>query len=284
MNKWIMLCLFLGLAATGFANETDGVFSFRVGRFEVFTIVESERIQNVSTLAGADAAVLERYNSADGFRIATNAFLIKALGKTYLIDTGTGSGDVIYEKIKGLGVDPARIDAVFLTHLHGDHFGGLRRNGERAFPNAKIYVPAIDHTHFTVTNVSHASGVLELYGSNVITFQPGELGGRLRSLVTGITPIAAYGHTPGHTAFLIEDRRAQFLVIGDLLHSTDVQFPVPEINTAWDVDPSASAATRRRILEYAAANNISVGGMHIYYPGIGNVSRDGTGFKFTPAE
>ncbi|MGO9312467.1 MAG: MBL fold metallo-hydrolase [Syntrophobacteraceae bacterium] len=42
-------------------------------------------------------------------------------GKDFLIDFGASS----LIAMKHWGVDPSRIDAILLTHLHGDHFGGI---------------------------------------------------------------------------------------------------------------------------------------------------------------
>jgi hypothetical protein len=61
-----------------------------------------------------------------------------------------------------------------------------------------------------------------------------------------------------------------------------VQFAHPEISATFDMDQAAAAASRRQLLDYAARNRIPVGGMHIVYPGIGNVEADGPGFRFIP--
>jgi glyoxylase-like metal-dependent hydrolase (beta-lactamase superfamily II) len=108
-----------------------------------------------------------------------------------------------------------------------------------------------------------------------------ELGQKSSEIVHGISPIAAYGHTPGHTAFLLESGVEKLLIIGDLLHVALVQFPIPEISATYDMDQKAAATIRRQLLDYAAKNNVPVVGMHIVYPGMGNVSVDGAGFKFT---
>jgi glyoxylase-like metal-dependent hydrolase (beta-lactamase superfamily II) len=275
--------LFGILASPNYADQNDGIFSCRIGQFEVFMLVESERAGNAGILVGADRAVLDRYIPAGGFNHTANAILIKAPGQNILVDTGTGAGGIIIEKIKKLGVQPANVNAVLITHLHGDHFGSLQSNGAAAFPNAKIYLSAREHEHFSKTSPNQgAIAALAPYGSNVITFAPGALGQTLNEILPGISPIAAYGHTPGHTIFQIESQGSKFLVIGDLLHVALVQFPVPGISATYDMDQSASAAMRRQVLDYAARNRIPVGGMHIVYPGIGNVTVDGNGFKFTP--
>jgi hypothetical protein len=103
-------------------------------------------------------------------------------------------------------------------------------------------------------------------------------------LFPGITPIAAYGHTPGHTVFQIENDGAKLLIIGDLLHVALIQFAIPEISAIFDIDPVEAAVTRRLFLAYAAENQIPMGGMHILNPGIGTVETDGDGFKFTPLQ
>jgi glyoxylase-like metal-dependent hydrolase (beta-lactamase superfamily II) len=81
---------------------------------------------------------------------------------------------------------------------------------------------------------------------------------------------------------LIEDGRDKLLIIGDLLHVALVQFPVPEISATYDMDQQTAATVRRQVLAYAARERIPVAGMHIVYPGVGNVAVDGSGFRFTP--
>jgi len=284
MNKAVLIGILFGIVAPAVkSDENDGIFLHKIGQFEVYILIESERDGNTDILVGADKNILDRYIPAGGFKHSANAVLVKAPGRNILIDTGTGAGGIIIEKIKKLGVQPDSIDAVLITHLHGDHFGSLQINGTASFPKAKVYLSAKELEYFTKTNVNRgAAAALAPYGSNTVTFEPAELGQKLSEILPGISPIAAYGHTPGHTVFLLESRNEKLLVVGDLLHVALVQFPVPEISATYDMDQKAAASIRRQILDYAVKNNIPAAGMHIVYPGIGNVGVDGTGFKFTP--
>jgi len=285
MKKMMAMSLIIGVLG-GCASTSDGSFTQKIGQFEIITLVESERDGNAGILIGVNEEILSRYIPAEGFKHTANAFLLKASGQNILIDTGTGVNGIIIEKIKKAGVTPENINAVLITHLHGDHFGSLQKDGMAVFPNAKVYLSEKELEYFTVTNVNQgAAAALAPYkaGSRIVTFTPGGLGSNaLSEILPGITPIAAYGHTPGHTIFQIENNRAKFLVIADLLHVALVQFPHPEISATYDVDPAAAANIRRAVLTYAAENKIPIGGMHIVYPGIGTVEKDGGGFKFLP--
>jgi glyoxylase-like metal-dependent hydrolase (beta-lactamase superfamily II) len=246
-------------------------------------LVEADRPADAGILVGADEALLERYLPAGGINRPINVFLIKAHGKNILVDAGLNGSFI--EKMMSLGVTPDQIDAILITHLHGDHFGALQKDGRAVFPKAKIYLSAREHNYWTrdaSVNPQQAESVkaaLAPYSSRIETFEPQAAGSTLRELLPGITPIAAYGHTPGHTVFLIENSGSRLLIIGDLLHLEYVQFPVPGISATFDMDKDASAAIRREILNYAARNRMPVGGIHIVYPGIGTVEADGDGFK-----
>jgi len=291
MKKAMLMSVVLSaVAAGGYGNDADGIYSFRVGEFEIFMLVESQREGNAGILVGVDEAALRRYIPASGFQHSANAFLIKAPGQNILIDSGTGAGGIILEKLRTLNVAPESVSAVLITHLHGDHFGSLQREGRAVFPNAKIYLSTRELEYFTVTNVNQgAVNALAPYraSSRIAAFEPGDLSsassGSLPQILPGITAIAAYGHTPGHTIFQIENSGAKFLIIGDLLHVALVQFPLPNISATYDMDAGASAQIRRQVLAYAATNKIPVGGMHIVYPAVGAVEVDGGGFKFLPA-
>jgi glyoxylase-like metal-dependent hydrolase (beta-lactamase superfamily II) len=310
MNKMIIAGLFFGAMTTiGFGtsrqagaspisdstgspsySESDGIFFYKLGQFEVYMLVESLRDGNAGILIGADEALLKRYIPESGFKQTVNAFLVKSPGRNILFDTGTGAGGVIIDKVKKLGVAADKVDAVLITHLHGDHFGGLSKDGEALFPNAKLYVPAKDHEYFTKTNVNQgAVTALAPYYNRLTIFEPGTLGSSLAELISGVRAIANYGHTPGHTAFLLESGGSKLIIAGDFLHVALVQFPNPDISVSYDVDKQAAAASRRQIIDYAAKNKIPIGGMHVVYPGMGaveaaySVEDNGNGFKFIPA-
>jgi glyoxylase-like metal-dependent hydrolase (beta-lactamase superfamily II) len=277
-----------GTAGTGFplsgaSFQSDGIFAYRAGQFEVFMLVESERDGNTAIIPDASQATLEALIPPAGFKHTTNAFLIKAPGRNILIDAGTGLDGIIVGKIKLIGLEPGQINSVLMTHLHRDHFGGLESNGAPTFPNATLYLSARELEHFTKTSPNQgAIDALAQYSGRIETFEPGAIGPALETLLPGLSPIAIYGHTPGHTAFMIESGPSKLIIAGDFLHLALVQFAHPEISATFDIDKQAAAASRRQILNYAAQNQIPIGGMHIVYPGIGTVEASGNGFKFSP--
>lgn len=286
MKRLILLgALFGAVAAAGYS---EGIFSFKAGQFEIFMLVESERDGNAGILVDADQSIIDKYIPAQGFKHSTNAILVKGRNQNILIDSGTGAGGVIIEKIKSLGVEPEKINVILLTHLHGDHFGSLTKDGKAVFPNAKVYLSEKEHEYFTVTNPNQAAvNALAPYKAQIVTFKPGDLlNERKAEILPGIKPIAAYGHTPGHTMYLLESGRAKVLVIGDLLHVGNVQFHFPQISATYDMDKKAAADIRRQVLHYAAVNDIPIAGMHIVYPGMGMLDayNNGQSFNFKSME
>ena len=281
----IIFCFLIGGIKLFTMSAIDGIYTFKVGQFEIFTLVEAEREGNTAILADVDEEMLNRYIHETRFMHTTNAFLIKTPELNILIDTGTGAGGVIVEKIQQIGIAPTDINIILLTHLHFDHFGGLQRDGIANFPNAKIYLSEYEFEYFTVRNINQTViDVLGLYLDNIETFIPSELEMEHIPLFTGIIPIANYGHTPGHTVFLIESNNDMLIIAGDFLHLALIQFPNPDISAIFDVDQQAAAFSRNQIINYAARNKIPIGGMHIVYPGIGTVEAEGRGYKFTPLQ
>ncbi|MDR3019904.1 MAG: MBL fold metallo-hydrolase [Treponema sp.] len=267
-----------------FRSEDDGIFSLKVGQFMVYTLIDAQREGNAGILVDADAAVLERFIPEAGFSHSTNAFLIKTPQGNILVDNGFGA--TIIDKMQKLDITPEQISAVLITHLHGDHIGGLQKDGAAIFPNAKIYVSKNEHEHFTQTQPNQGA-VAALAPYEVITFEPAQLQAKHTEILPGIFPIANYGHTPGHTVFMVESGKEKLIIAGDFLHVALVQFAVPDISASFDMDKEAAAVSRKQILDYAAQNKIPIGAMHIVYPGIGAIgvsSDEGVQFTFTPVK
>ncbi|MDR3167793.1 MAG: MBL fold metallo-hydrolase [Treponema sp.] len=274
---------FSAVAAKGFAADPL-IFTYKVGDFEVYTLVENRGQGRASILLGTDAQ-LARYIPGGTYQSETNVFLIRGGGRVILVDTGFGT--TLVESMKTLGIEPGQVDAVLITHMHGDHIGGLQKDGKALFPRAEVYLARQERDYWVEgegrSNRS-AAAALAPYGARVHTFVPGELGAPVQELLPGIIPLATFGHTPGHTLFMVSSGGERLLIWGDLMHAQDIQFPLPEISVTYDTDPGAAAAIRKRVLEYAAAQNIPIAGMHLVYPAIGTVSAEGAGYRLTPAK
>ena len=74
------------------------------------------------------------------------ACLIEGLDKTVLFDTG-GNGDILLSNMQHLGLVPEAVDAVVLSHVHGDHTGGLGAFLARN-PDVTVYMPESFPTSF----------------------------------------------------------------------------------------------------------------------------------------
>jgi glyoxylase-like metal-dependent hydrolase (beta-lactamase superfamily II) len=275
----LMYGILLGVAAASGLVAEEGIFSYRVGRFEVFLLVENRSPGRSGLLIGADPGDIRRFMPGGGYTSGVNTFLIRGDGRIVLVDTGFGGA--LFDHLKTLGVRAADVDAILLTHLHGDHIGGLQREGKALFPKAAVYLARQERDYWLRPGGGGGPAeALAPYGSRTETFLPGEPGSALTEIFPGISPVAAFGHTPGHTLYLVRDGEAAFLIAGDLIHVQAIQLPRPAVSVTYDSDPAAAAASRKRVLEYAAANRITLGGMHLVSPAAGTLIPEDGGYRF----
>ena len=66
--------------------------------------------------------------------------VIEGMPQVILFDTGS-DGNVLLANMAKMGIDPRNVDAVFLSHLHDDHIGGLRVLLQRN-PRITVFLPA----------------------------------------------------------------------------------------------------------------------------------------------
>lgn len=164
-------------------------------------------------------------------------------------------------------------------------------NGRSLFPNATIHVPRKD-ADFWLDDRNRAKvddllkpffpavqGVLAPYRrAGKVSVSDGGA-----ALLPDLTPIAAPGHTPGHTVYLLQDGGQSLLFWGDTVHMAPVQFPHPEIAIRYDWNVPMAVASRERLLARAVAESWLLAGAHISFPGVGHVRpRAGGGYDWVP--
>jgi glyoxylase-like metal-dependent hydrolase (beta-lactamase superfamily II) len=268
--------LFLSLFACN-VNAQQNVITFEIGSFAVSLLSEGQGQGNSGILIGATGEMLEKCAPDGKFPIATNAFLVETKDKTILFDAGYGRN--LFDNLQSLKKKVENIDVIILTHMHGDHIGGLLRDGKKSFPKATLYIPQPEYDYWMsdkAGNSANARKVIEIYKDKLQLFEPGTIE-KPQELIKGVRSVAAYGHTPGHTGYLLESDDSKLLIWGDLTHAMAVQMPYPQIAVTYDVDPKMAIEYRRQILEYVAENKIQIAGMHIPFPAMGKVRKDKTG-------
>jgi glyoxylase-like metal-dependent hydrolase (beta-lactamase superfamily II) len=227
-------------------------------------------------------------------RICVNCFAIHAAGRLALIETGSGTSmgptlGRLAGNLASAGIDAAQVETILLTHMHPDHSNGLVGDaGEIHFPAAELRVHEDELAHWhddgrmaqaterqRIRYFEASRRQFAPYRDRVRTFRKGEV-------FPGVTAIPIPGHTPGHTAFLIESGGEALLIWGDTVHVPEVQVARPEVTMEFDSDPAAAAAARRRIFDMATSEQLLVAGMHLHFPGLGRMTKRGDGYVLVP--
>lgn len=275
-------------------GQTSGSQSKQVGDFKVTALSDGYFDLPISYFVGLEPDMAQRLGDGTK-RLDVNAFLIETPGQTVLVDTGCGDklGPTVNRLIGSLrtaGVEPSSIDTVLCTHIHPDHTNGLvDAFGAAIFPNAQVIVQA-DELAFWLgdenlaraddemrTYFSWARSAFAPYRDRTRTFRGAE------EVAKGISALPLFGHTPGHSGFVLDGGGdQQMLIWGDCVHAIDIQTECPEVTFAADVDQAAARACRTRLFDQVATDNIMVTGMHVTFPGFGRIARTRSGFAYTP--
>ncbi|MCB0994689.1 MAG: MBL fold metallo-hydrolase, partial [Acidimicrobiales bacterium] len=170
---------------------------------------------------------------------AVGGFLVRTGDHVVLVDSGVGPGQIgpygphnrvirggeLPERLRELGVDPAEVTDVVLTHLHPDHYGWAAADDAALFPNATFRCHAADWEHF----VTIPGDAISPFSAQLLA-----LAGRLETwdadgpLFPGVDTQHAPGHTPGSTVLVLSSGTARGILLGDVVHC-----PVELIDPEW---------------------------------------------------
>lgn len=282
-------------------TQAPGYYRMMLGDVEITALLDGtanlpiKEFLNGVTPAEVDHALAHAFMK-DPVELSINAFLVNTGTKLVLIDSGDGghmdpgTGHLI-ENLKAAGYEPAQVDEIYISHMHGDHIGGLSRNGERLFPNAVVRASRQEADYWLkVENLAAASDDAKPGFQHAIEWlEPYVKAGKFLpfdgdvTLVRGVRAIGTHGHTPGHTCYLIESRGNRLLAVGDLVHFEAVQFPQPQVTLKFDTDNNAARAERLRVFHEAAENREWIAAAHLSFPGLGHIRSDGAGYDWVPA-
>ncbi len=280
-------------------TQAPGFYRTMLGDFEITALSDGTVDLDVARLlaepaAKTDAALAKAFVKGP-LETSVNAYLVNTGTKLVLIDAGAGTlfGPTLGKllaSLKAAGYQPEQVDDIFVTHMHPDHVGGLSANGVRVFPNATLHADKRDSDFWlSQANLDKApadskgffQGAMASVDPYVAAgkYQPFEADGEP---VPGIRTLASYGHTAGHTSYLVESRGQQLLVVGDLIHVAAVQFADPGVTIAFDSDAKAAALSRTAVFGLAAKDDALVGAAHLQFPGMGHLRAAGKSWQWVP--
>jgi glyoxylase-like metal-dependent hydrolase (beta-lactamase superfamily II) len=291
-------------AAPPVGTQAPGWYRYKVGDIEVTVVTDGankfkfndDHVTNKKR-EEVNAALAAAYYEKDMMTTPYNPVVVNTGSKLVVIDTGTsetnferskGTAGQFQRNLAAAGIDRNAVDAVIISHYHGDHINGLLRPDKSlAFPNAEILVPAAEHKYFMDDGeMSRApKGRIETVFKNVRQVMTDDVLKRLRTyepgkeIVTGIAAVATNGHSPGHNSQIIASGTSKVFVQGDVTHVPFLFARHPDWHAFYDQDGAMAEATRRKVYDMLVAEKMPVQGFHYPFPSLAYVERSGTGYR-----
>ncbi len=214
-----------------------------------------------ASLFSAPDSLISELGLEDGIPASVGTFLLETDGLRILFDTGLGAADSrLLSGLSSLGLSPDDIDLIYLTHLHGDHTGGMLSDSSAVFGNAKVYISYPEYMAWSSMQDGQSSQIESIaaaYEGKIHLFEFGD------TLPGNVLAVDAPGHTPGHTAY----RAGKLLVVGDLMHGVALQMDHNEYCAGFDMDKEKAVSARRSLLRMASDEGLLMAGMHFPVPG-----------------
>jgi glyoxylase-like metal-dependent hydrolase (beta-lactamase superfamily II) len=290
----------LEAAAPQQKTQAPGYYRMMLGDTEITTLsdgtfpMEADKLLTDITPKQLDAALARSYLK-EPIETSVDAFLVNTGSKLVLVDTGAGvlfgpTVGKLLANLRASGYRPEQIDEIYITHMHGDHIGGLLLDGKIAFPNAVVRASQQEADFWlSKSNMDAApKDRKDGFEAAMNMLNPYISAGKFKpfngdtELVPGVRAVAAPGHTPGHTFYVVESKGQKLVLWGDLLHVAAVQFPNPGVTIRFDTDSAMAAAQRKKAFADAAAHGDWVAAAHLPFPGIGHLRAAGSGYVFVP--
>jgi len=282
-------------------KQAASLYRYKIGDFEMTAIHDGiwnrpidEKFVRNAPFAEVQKVLADAFLPTDKLPIPLTTLLVNTGSKLVLLDTGSGgqltpTAGTMTTNLAAAGLDPNNVDVIVISHFHPDHINGIKtKDNELMFANAEILVPApewafwMDDARMSTApeglkgNFLNVRRIFGNIAKDVGRYEPG------REVAPGITSIAAYGHTPGHTAFAVASGNDSMLVLSDTSFHPSLFARNPEWQGVFDLDGSMAVDTRKKLLDRAAADRMLVQGYHFPFPASGYIGRDGKGYNFVP--
>jgi glyoxylase-like metal-dependent hydrolase (beta-lactamase superfamily II) len=216
--------------------------------------------------------------TADGRWVCSiGGFLVESADRKVLVDLGYGSvqmevpdfvranSGMFLDNLSAAGVKPADVDTVVYTHMHADHTGWTRSDGDLTFPNALHVAGPGEVEHWQLhsdepfTPADHGT-----FASHVEESADGQL------VAPGVTIVHNPGHTPGHQVVVVASGGSRAVLLGDTVHCA-AQLSESEMTFIFDVDAVAARKWRNRWLEELESSGDLAGASHFSTAAFGRV-------------